>query len=147
MSTTSDSYEDIFAVIRRLNLPYEDSKQQYLRMIFNIIARNVDDHTKNFSFCMNRNGDWRLSLAYDLTYSVDLTAPAYSNIHSLMVNGKNEDITREDLEIVGLNNDIQDCKTLIDTVTNAVDKFEDYAKKLGIDEMLIKSIKADFVKV
>jgi serine/threonine-protein kinase HipA len=147
MSPASDSYEDIFTVIRRLNLPYEDSKQQYLRMVFNVIARNVDDHSKNFSFCMNREGVWRLSPAYDLTYSVDLTAPAYANRHSLTVNGKNEDITREDLEIVGQNNDIQDYKTLIDTVANATDKFEAYAKKLGVDEKLIKNIKADFVKV
>ena len=147
MSPSSDSYEDIFAIIRRLNLPYEDSKQQYLRMVFNVIARNVDDHSKNFSFCMNRNGIWRLSPAYDLTYSVDLTAPAYSNRHSLTVNSKNEDITREDLEIVGLNNDIQDYKTLIDTVANAIAKFANYAINLGIDKKLIESIKSDFLQV
>jgi serine/threonine-protein kinase HipA len=147
MSPLSDSYEDIFAVIRRLNLPYEDCKQQYLRMVFNVIARNVDDHSKNFSFCMNRNGIWRLSPAYDLTYSVDLTAPAYSNRHSLTVNGKNEDITREDLEIAGLNNDIQDYKTLIDTVANAVAKFANHATDFGIDEALIESMRSDFVKV
>ncbi|MDR1371469.1 MAG: type II toxin-antitoxin system HipA family toxin [Dysgonamonadaceae bacterium] len=143
ISPSSDSYEDIFAVIRRLNLPYEDSKQQYLRMVFNVIARNVDDHSKNFSFCMNRNGVWRISPAYDLTYSVDLTAPAYSNRHSLTVNGKNEDITREDLETVGHNNDIQDYKTLIDTVAGAVAKFEGYAKELGIDRRLIAAIKTE----
>lgn len=147
MSPSSDSYEDIFAVIRRLNLPYEDSKQQYLRMLFNVIARNVDDHSKNFSFCMNRKGGWRLSPAYDLTYSVDLNAPAYSNRHSLTVNGKNEDITLEDLEIVGLNNDIQDHKALIDSVVTAIARFEDYANELEIDKKLIENIKADFVKV
>lgn len=146
MSPASDSYEDIFGMIRRLNLPYEDSKQQYLRMVFNVIARNVDDHSKNFSFCMNREGVWRLSPAYDLTYGVDLTAPAYSNRHSLTVNGKNEGITREDLETVGLNNDIQDYKALIDIVLNAVDKFETYAMELEIDEELIKNIKTDFIK-
>jgi serine/threonine-protein kinase HipA len=147
MSPTSDSYEDIFAVIRRLNLPYEDSKQQYLRMVFNVMARNVDDHSKNFSFCMNRNGVWRLSPAYDLTYSVDLAAPAYSNRHSLTVNGKNENITCEDLETVGLNNDIQDYKTLIAIVVNAIANFEDYAKDLGIDGNLIERIKEDFIKM
>lgn len=145
MSPSGDSYEDTFAVIRRLNLPYEDSKQQYLRMAFNVIARNVDDHSKNFSFCMNRNGVWRLSPAYDLTYSVDLTAPAYSNRHSLTVNGKNEDITRDDLETIGRNNDIQDYKTLIDAVVNAVSRFENYAKELETDKKLIEHIKADLV--
>lgn len=147
MSPGSDSYEDIFAVIRRLNLPYEDSKQQYLRMVFNVIARNVDDHSKNFSFCMNHEGVWRLSPAYDLTYSVDLAAPAYSNRHSMTVNGKNEGITRADLEKVGLNNDIQDCKALIDMVANAVAKFETCATELDIDEELIKNIKSDFINV
>ncbi len=147
MSPGSDSYEDIFAVIRRLNLPYEDSKQQYLRMLFNVIARNVDDHSKNFSFCMNRGGVWRLSPAYDLTYSVDLAAPAHSNRHSMTLNGKNEGITRADLEKVGLNNDIQDCKALIDKVANAVAKFETYATELDIDEEVIKNIKSDFINV
>ncbi|MDR0750811.1 MAG: type II toxin-antitoxin system HipA family toxin, partial [Tannerellaceae bacterium] len=71
----------------------------------------------------------------------------YSNRHSLTVNGKNGDITREDLEIAGQNNDIQDYKTLIDTVANATGKFEAYAKKLGVDEKSINNIKADFVKV
>ncbi|MDR1882864.1 MAG: type II toxin-antitoxin system HipA family toxin [Prevotella sp.] len=147
MSPTSDSYEDIFAVIRRLDLLCEDRKQQYLRMVFNVIARNVDDHSKNFSFCMSCKGVWRLSPAYDLTYSVDPTAPAYSNRHSLTVNGKSEGITREDLEIVGLNNDIHAYKALIDTVANSVSKFEAYAKEAGIDEKLIESIGADFIKV
>lgn len=147
MSPASDSYEDIFAVIRKLNLPYEDSRQQYLRMVFNVIARNVDDHVKNFSFCMNRDGVWRLSPAYDLTYSVDLSAPAYSNRHSLTVNGRDEDITREDMEIVGRNNDIQNYKALIDTVANAITKFEKYAKELEIKQKLIDSIQTDFIKV
>jgi len=145
MSPLSDSYENSFAVIRRLNLPYEDSRQQFLRMVFNVLARNVDGHSKNFSFCMTPDGAWRLSPAYDLTYSVDPAAPAYSNRHSLTVNGKNEDITRMDLEIVAQNNDIQDYKALIDMVANAVAKFGKYAKELGVDAKLIKSIQADCV--
>lgn len=146
MSPTSDSYEDIFAVIRRLNLPYEDSRQQYLRMVFNVLARNVDDHSKNFAFCMSREGTWRLSPAYDLTYSVDLAAPFYANRHSLTVNGKNERLTRADLEKVAVDNDIQDYANLIDTVSSAVAKFETYATELDIDKKLIESIKGDFIK-
>ena len=147
MDPPSDSYEDIFDVIRRLNLPYEDSKQQYLRMVFNVITRNVDDHSKNFAFCMNNKGVWRLSPAYDLTYSVDPTEPTYANRHSLTINGKNEDITREDLEKIGTENDIQECNSLIDKVSVAVDKFEEYCLKLNIDVKLIESIKSDFIQV
>jgi len=65
----------------------------------------------------------------------------------LSINGKIEDVTRKDLEMIGLNNDIQDYKTLIDLVINAVAKFESYAKELEIDERLIKNIKADFINV
>lgn len=147
MSPESNSYEDLFAVIRRLNLPYEDSRQQYLRMVFNVLARNVDDHSKNFSFCMTPDGVWRLSPAYDLTYGVDLSAPAYMNRHSITINGKNENITREDLETVAQRNDIQDYKSLIDMVSTAVYKFREFAEKLKIDKQLISSIESDFVRV
>ncbi len=147
MSPGSDSYEDLFAVIRRLNLPYEDSRQQYLRLVFNVLARNVDDHSKNFSFCMTSDGLWRLSPAYDLTYGVDLSAPAYMNKHSISINGKTEGITREELEAIAQRNDIQDYKSLIDMVSTAIAKFKEYAKELNIDQHLIDSIESDFVRV
>ena len=147
MSPESNSYEDLFAVIRRLNLPYEDSRQQYLRMVFNVLARNVDDHTKNFSFCMTPDGVWRLSPAYDLTYSVDISTPAYMNRHSMTINGKNESISRDDLEIVALRNDIQDYKSLIEKATFAVSKFRDFAVELKIDEQFIDSIESDLIKI
>ena len=147
MSPLSNSYEDIFVVIRKLNLPYEDIKQQYLRMVFNVLARNVDDHSKNFSFCMNPSGEWRLSPAYDLTFSVDLMAPFYVNRHSLTINGKNENITRSDLEHIAKENDIYDYKSLIEQVANAVNKFEQYSSELEIDNRLILSIKEEFIKI
>ena len=147
MSPGSDSYEDLFAVIRRLNLPYEDLRQQYLRMVFNVLARNVDDHNKNFSFCMTNDGIWRLSPAYDLTYGVDLSAPAYMNRHSISINGKTEGITREDLETIAQRNDIQDYKSLIDIVNNAVNEFRNHAVKQDIDTQLISAIEKDFIKL
>ena len=88
-----------------------------------------------------------MSPAYDLTYSADQTVPAYLNRHSLTVNGKNENITRYDLEKIGMQNDIQDSKDLIDAVANAIANFETYAKDLAIDNHLIASMKADFVKM
>lgn len=145
MSPGGSSYEDLFAVIRRLHLPYEDCRQQYLRMVFNVLARNVDDHSKNFSFCMTPDGIWRLSPAYDLTYSVDRLAPAYMNRHSMSIHGKNEAITREDLDVVAQLNDIQDHKSLIELVSRAVARFRELALELKIDEQLIDRIESDFV--
>lgn len=143
MSPRSDSYDDLFAVIRRLNLPYEDTRQQYLRMVFNVFARNVDDHSKNFSFCMTSDGVWRLSPAYDLTFSVDTSAPAFMNKHSMSINGKKTDINQLDLVEVAQRNDIQDCKSLIEAVEVAVGKFRGYAKELGVDEGVMGRIEGE----
>ena len=143
MMPSADSYEALFAVIRRLNLPYEASRQQFLRMVFNVMARNVDDHSKNVGFCMSSNGVWYLSPAYDLTYSVDLTAPAYMNRQSLTVNGKNHGITREDFVRVAKQNDIHDYNSLIDLVSSAVNKLEHFAKEVEVDSKIIQLIKDD----
>jgi serine/threonine-protein kinase HipA len=63
------SYEQAFQAMRQLRLPYTDAEQLYARMVFNVIARNQDDHTKNISFLMDKSGTWRLSPAYDVTYA------------------------------------------------------------------------------
>lgn len=115
-------------------------------MVFNVLARNVDDHTKNFSFCMTPQGNWRLSPAYDLTYGVDLQAPSYMNRHSISINGKIENIIREDLETVAQQNDIQDYNSLIDQVENAVAQFRNYSQALDINKQLINDIESDLVK-
>lgn len=140
MCPESQSYEDLFAVMRRLNLPYTDFRQQYLRMVFNVLAGNVDDHSKNVSFCMNQQGVWSLSPAYDLTFSVDLSAPAYMNRHSLTINGRNDDISRFDLEVIAQRNDIADYKAMIDQVATAVSKFSTYAAELDINADLIREV-------
>lgn len=145
MSPFATSYEDLFAVIRQLNLPYEDSEQQYLRMVFNVLAKNVDDHSKNFAFIMNKEGIWRLSPAYDITFSIDLAAPAYANTHALTVNGKDDDITMDDLIEVAKSNDIKNYKALITQVQSAISKFETLAIEIGIDQKLIVGIKSCFI--
>ena len=73
-------------------------------------------------------------------------APAYANHHSLTINGKNEEISRHDLETVGRNNDIQDYSSLIDQVEQAIKNFEHFALEAGVDKSLIKIIQADFMK-
>ena len=147
MSPLATSYEDLFAVIRKLHLSYEDTEQQYLRMVFNVLAKNVDDHTKNFAFIMNREGDWKLSPAYDITFSVDLSAPAYVNTHAMTVNGKDDDITIENLVEVANANDIKNYKALIEQVQTAISKFEVLAKQNNINNKLISDISKRFLYV
>lgn len=60
----------------------------YRRMVFNILANNTDDHHKNFTFVMNRQGTWRLSPAYDMTYIFDTGGYLPNKEHCLMIGGK-----------------------------------------------------------
>ena len=96
---------------------------------------------------MNNQGNWRLSPAYDLTYSIDRDAPHYLNRHMLTINGKNEQIKREDLEKIAITNDIKDFKQLISRVEYAINNFEKYATELDIPKQLAHSIQADLIKL
>ncbi len=147
MSPYSEAYEDIFAVLRRFRMPWEDHRQQFLRMVFNVLSGNVDDHSKNVSFCMDRQGVWRLSPAYDMTFSVDLTAPAYVNRHSMSIRGKTDGISISDLEKVGTENDIQDVRSLIHQVTDAVSRFGEFAREAEVPEGYVEAILTGSLKL
>lgn len=84
---------------------------------------------------------------YCSNFSVDLATPAYVNRHSLSVNGKYEQITREDLEIIGQNNDIQNYKSLIDKVANAISGFGTYAREEKLNARLIDDIRKEFIEI
>lgn len=143
MAPGADSYDDIFRTIRMLRLPYKAAEQQYLRMVFNVLARNVDDHSKNFAFCMDASGQWSLSPAYDITFAVDPSAPAYVNRHSLLVNGKEDRITLDDLISVAHRNDIFNPKPLIEQVRDALAGFRELAESYGLDDGLIETVEKE----
>ena len=88
-------YEEVFPIIRRLDMPPGDTEQFFRRMAFNIAARNQDDHVKNIAFLMDRRGRWRLSPAYDVTYSFQKDGP-WTSRHQMSMNGKRDGFTPED---------------------------------------------------
>jgi serine/threonine-protein kinase HipA len=134
MDPLADSYEDLFTVCRKLRLPAQEINEQYRRMVFNVLAGNVDDHTKNFSFMMNEDGTWHITPAYDLTFTIDVNAPAYVNRHSMTIGGKNDAITKTDLLRFARMNDIKDAESIIADVAQAIGKFPEYARNCGIEE-------------
>lgn len=70
----------------------------FRRMCFNVFAHNRDDHSKNFSFLYDEEKDcWRLSPAYDLTYST-----TYYGEHTTTVDGEGASPGRKDLLAVGI---------------------------------------------
>lgn len=96
----SYSYEQAFLIMRQLQLPMRDLEEQYRRMVFNLVARNQDDHVKNIAFLMDRAGQWSLSPAFDITWSFNPTGD-WTATHQMSVNGKRDQFTHADLLAVG----------------------------------------------
>jgi serine/threonine-protein kinase HipA len=91
------SYEQALLVMRQLKLPMHAIEQQFRRMVFNIVARNQDDHVKNIAFLMDKKGAWSLSPAFDLTYSFN-PAGAWTASHQMTMNGKRDKFTMDDFK-------------------------------------------------
>jgi len=127
------SYEQLFKTMRQLYLSYPDFEQMYRRMVFNVLARNHDDHTKNHSFIMNNSGEWSLAPAYDLCYSYSPSG-FWTNKHQLSLNGKRDNFDREDLLKVGYNMDIKNPQIIIDQIVHCVSNWHFYAKEANVSE-------------
>lgn len=96
------------------------------------MAANVDDHNKNFSFIMDRNGKWRVAPAYDFTFTVDPSAPSYVNRHCMTLNGKDHDITTDDLLRLATSFDIKGGSKLVEAAHAAVENFAEHARTAGL---------------
>lgn len=127
------SYEQAFQVMRELRLPYDDADQQYRRMVFNIVARNQDDHTKNIAFLMDTEGQWRLSPAFDMTYAYN-PAGDWTSRHQMSVAGKREGFTLEDLLTVGRRMSINKPNDILAEVVAAVKRWPEFAETAGVPE-------------
>ena len=134
------SYEQIFQTMRRLYLPYSDMEQMYRRMVFNVIARNQDDHTKNHSFIMNQSGEWSLAPAYDICYACSPLGK-WTNWHQLSLNNKRDNFTMEDLLITADKTDIRNAREIIRHIIDIVSGWEQYAHGVGVKPEHIKQIK------
>jgi serine/threonine-protein kinase HipA len=134
----SFSYEELFGVARRLRLPRADAVELYRRMVFNVVARNHDDHCKNFGFLMaDRQAPWRLSPAFDVAYSYRPDSP-WVGSHQLTLNGKRDDFERRDLLAVARQiNHFREAPELVDEITEVVSRWPQFARQAGV--------KADFM--
>lgn len=137
------SYEDAFGIMKKLKLPYSDFVELFRRMVFNDYAKNFDDHTKNISFLMDKKGVWSLSPAYDVTFAYKRDS-IWVNAHQMLINGKSENITKEDLLAVARNVGIknQDAQKCINAVESAIKNWELFANESGISKQNIKRIQS-----
>jgi len=132
------SYEQLFQTMRKLKLKYPDAEQMFRRMVFNVLATNYDDHTKNFAFLLKKNGDWELAPAYDLCYAYDHTNHWVSQ-QTLSINGKRKNITMVDLMTIAKANNTKKGENIIKEINTVIKNWGDFASKAKVrNDLLIK---------
>ncbi|SFB69386.1 type II toxin-antitoxin system HipA family toxin [Butyrivibrio sp. YAB3001] len=136
------SYEQAAMYMQQMRLKSDEIEQFFRRMVFNVMAVNQDDHVKNISFLMDRNGKWKLSPAYDITFSYNLSN-VWLKAHQMRVNGKVSAITMNDLHDAGKAMGISTSKRkkIIQEVHEAVSNWTNIAERNGIRENTMKNIK------
>ena len=139
------SYEELFTTARRLRLSRTEAIQLYRRMVFNVMARNHDDHTKNFGFLLDGPAArWRLAPAFDVAYSYKPGSP-WVNSHQLSLNGKRDHFTVDDLLAVA--SQIGEFKTearrVIEEISDVVARWPKYAEQAQVPASLAKEIQSN----
>jgi len=127
----SFSYEQLFQCMRELKLTYADAEQMFRRMVFNVIARNCDDHTKNFSFLLRQGGTWELAPAYDLCHAYRPGSEWVSQ-QALSINGKRKNIAKTDLLAVGESIRCKKAAEIVDEIKNTVHQWKDFADEVNV---------------
>ena len=127
----SFSYEQLFQCMRELKLTYADAEQMFRRMVFNVIARNCDDHTKNFSFLLRQGGTWELAPAYDLCHAYRPGSEWVSQ-QALSINGKRKNIEKADLLAVGESIRCKKAAEIVDEIKNTVHQWKDFAEEVNV---------------
>lgn len=140
-------YEQAFMTIKRLRMdPLAEKsalEQLFRRMVFNLMARNQDDHTKNIAFLMDRSGAWKLAPAYDLTFAYN-PAGAWTSSHQMSVNGKRAGFTQDDLLTAAVAADLRlpRAKAIIAEVATAVGSWPRFAEEAGVPKEWAASVGA-----
>lgn len=133
------SYEQAFQIMRRLRLPHSDAEQLFKRMVFNLVARNQDDHPKNIAFLMDKSGTWKLSPAFDMTYAHNPSGD-WTHKHQMTVNGKREGFVYDDLIAVADEMNIKKGSQIIDQIVEVVFRWREFAKAVGVENNQIEAI-------
>jgi len=137
------SYEQAFDTMRRLRLPYRDASQMFRRLVFNVVVRNQDDHTKNISFLMDGKGRWSLAPAYDIGFAYNPRG-AWTSTHQMSVNGKFDNITRDDLLALAKLENIKSAEEIIEEVVDVAAGWKEYASSAGVPADIVARISGYF---
>jgi serine/threonine-protein kinase HipA len=137
----TNSYAQLFDIMVRLGLPYEQKEEAFRRMVFNVMARNCDDHTKNFAFRLRQGHPWELTPAYDVTFAHNPRGE-WTSQHLMSVNGKFKDFTQDDLLAEADRFAIGTAPRVIDQVRQAVLSWASFATRAGVSARELERIRA-----
>jgi len=140
------SYERVSDIMYMMGIKISENKQLFRRMVFNVMARNQDDHVKNLAFLMNKKGEWRLSPAYDMTYAYNPDGK-WTSRHQMTINSKDRDFTLHDLLACAkrMKIKVEDAHAIIGELRNALMKWDDFARKAYLKKEEIELIKKQFI--
>lgn len=130
---STHDYSQLFQTIDRLGLNYAAREQAFCRMVFNVLASNCDDHTKNSSFVLCEGARWELAPAYDVTFAHHPQGE-WTNQHLMSVNGKFRDIKPADLFAVADRFGIGTAGKVIERVRQAIEQWRRYAREAGVSD-------------
>lgn len=143
---TSFSYEQLFQTMRELKLSYADAEQLFRRMVFNVVSRNCDDHTKNFAFLLKKDSNWELAPAYDICHAYQPKSQWVSQ-HVLSINGKRNNITRDDLLVIGKSIKNKKAAETIDEISDTVNQWKTFANEVMVFPKLRDEINATLISL
>lgn len=135
------SYEQAFLAARQLGLPTSTIEQMFRRMVFNIVARNQDDHVKNIAFLMDRSGVWELSPAFDVTYAYR-SRSAWTDKHQMSCHGKRDRFTLADFRECGQTVSLPRGRAtrIVAEISEVVSEWKAYARRAQVDEEHVRRI-------
>jgi serine/threonine-protein kinase HipA len=143
---TSYSYEQLFQTMRILRLPYPQAEQMYRRMVFNVLAKNCDYHTKNFAFRLKKDQRWEITPAYDVCHAYK-PEHRWVSEHALSINGKRTGITKDDLVMVAKSMNIKRADAIIEEISKKVATWDVYAEITKVSPELKNAIKETLIKM
>jgi serine/threonine-protein kinase HipA len=139
------AYEQAMLVIHQLEMPAESAEEQFRRMLFNIVARNQDDHVKNIAFLMDKKGHWSLSPAFDVAYSHNPSGE-WTASHQMTVNGKRDGFTKADFKACEKSSMLKRGRAalLLEEVVEAVKRWPEFAIRAGVSDKWTSQIQNSF---
>ena len=137
------AYAQLFMVTSKLKLGDNAIGQVFRRMAFNVMAKNCDDHTKNFAFRLKQHSSWELAPAYDVTHAYNPQGE-WTYQHLMSVNGKFNAITRADLLLEADRFGVRRPLDILADVRAALDNWQSYAEAAGLSNASLSAIATDF---